>query len=526
MSASSDDNVVESGSRDSGDDLSKRASSTPPDFDKPDIDVPVGDSTDPFDDVDWKPKSADSSLPELDEHESTPVDDTTAGSDHLDDLSPVDKALAKLPKTNADEAASVDDKTAPAADSAAPQINSESSVFASTDFSLPPNERAASSEAPTADEQGAAPVDASEAANSVKQEAAPVDDDTVPAQDMWQVELDKALLDLDLPPRERLELLQKALKNENLVDDVREALSMVQDRGFMDGHPDAIQKLFPSGTQSRKDLEQLQALRKQLPEAFEELQRQVKDAPRPTIGSSSVPTPPDPREVTKFLGQSVKSIAELLFDKDKQKEFLEEAKDSLRATPKGLETPVYEVKRVLEGPIFLGKPQPIEIREYEEFTVAQTSMGGGVAGSSSEAGGGFNTLASYLFGGNQDKTAMSMTVPVDISQTGDDKRASMSFVLPKKNADSPPTPMEGSGVEIKKVPSRLVVAKAFGGLTTEKEVERQKAAILEALATDGHYEAADAHQISVLSYNSPFTIPWRKRNEVVLVVTAKSEVMA
>lgn len=480
MSASSDDNVVESGSRDSGDDLSKRASSTPPDFDKPDIDVPVGDSTDPFDDVDWKPKSADSSLPEFDEHENAPVDD----------------------------------KTAPAADSAAPQMNSESS------------ERAASSEVPTADEQGAAPVDASEAANSVKQEAVPVEDDTVPAQDMWQVELDKALLDLDLPPRERLELLQKALKNENLVGDVREALSMVQDRGFMDGHPDAIQKLFPSGTQSRKDLEQLQALRKQLPEAFEELQRQVKDAPRPTIGSSSVPTPPDPREVIKLLGQSAKSIAELTFDKDKQKEFLEEAKDSLRATPKGLETPLYEVKRVLEGPIFLGKPQPIEIREYEEFTVAQTSMAGGVAGSSSEAGGGFNTLASYLFGGNQDKTAMSMTVPVDISQTGDDKRASMSFVLPKKNADSPPTPMEGSGVEIKKVPSRLVVAKAFGGLTTEKEVERQKAAILEALAADGHYEAADAHQVSVLSYNSPFTIPWRKRNEVVLVVNAKSEVTA
>merc|ERR1719353_2170460 len=103
---------------------------------------------------------------------------------------------------------------------------------------------------------------------------------------------------------------------------------------------------------------------------------------------------------------------------------------------------------MLDGPDFLGKPQRIEIRDYEEFTTAQTTMKEGLG--SASAGGGFNTLASYLFGGNQDKTAMSMTVPVDISQTGDDKRASMSFVLPKKNADSPPTPMEGSGVEIKK----------------------------------------------------------------------------
>lgn len=213
----------------------------------------------------------------------------------------------------------------------------------------------------------------------------------------------------------------------------------------------------------------------------------------------------------------LKSLKDLAFDSEKQTELQEEAKELLRSTPKGLETPSYEIVRVIEGPIFLGKPQPIEIRDYDEYTVALTKMKEG-AGSSSE-GGAFNTLAAYLFGKNQPKTAMSMTVPVDTLSSADSGNAIMSFVLPKEFAESPPAPLEGSGVEIVKVPARLRAAKAFSGIVTQKEVERQKAALLEALEKDRSYAPVDAGQVSVRQYNQPLTIPWRRRNEVAVVVT-------
>merc|ERR1711939_731606 len=95
----------------------------------------------------------------------------------------------------------------------------------------------------------------------------------------------------------------------------------------------------------------------------------------------------------------------------------------------------------------------------------------------------------------------------------------MSFVLPKEYAEQPPEPLDGSGVEIEEVPAgRLVAAKPFAGLVTDEEVSRQKVALLEALMADGTYTPVDDEQVSVLQYNSPFTIPWRRRNEVAIVV--------
>ena len=65
---------------------------------------------------------------------------------------------------------------------------------------------------------------------------------------------------------------------------------------------------------------------------------------------------------------------------------------------------------------------------------------------------------------------------------------------------------------------RFVAAKPFAGLVTDEEVSRQKVALLEALMADGTYTPVDDEQVSVLQYNSPFTIPWRRRNEVAIVV--------
>lgn len=205
----------------------------------------------------------------------------------------------------------------------------------------------------------------------------------------------------------------------------------------------------------------------------------------------------------------------------------QEAKNTLRATPKGLETPKYQVSGFVDGVPFLGKPELIELRKYEAFTVARRSMdsatGGALFGGAAGADG-FNALASFLFGGNAESESMAMTMPVEITSNGaDGNGASMAFVLPAKNAATPPTPKAGSDVQIAAVPERMVAAKPFPGIVTDEEVERQRAALVEALQQDGRVVPVDAAQVSVLQYNGPFTIPWRRRNEVALVVTPAAD---
>jgi hypothetical protein len=324
-------------------------------------------------------------------------------------------------------------------------------------------------------------------------------------EETWQIILDKASNDLDLTPPERVSLLQQALRDPAFSGDVREVVDAFVKKGLIKGQPTAMEKLFPSGTQVRADLEGMTALRKQLPEVLMDLGKQLQDSPRSLFSLKAPSLPSDPIKVIQSLQK---------LTAEDQDNIVEEFKDLFRSTPKGLETPSYEVKRVIDG------PQGIEIRAYEEFTVAQTSMSG--TGFGLEGGSGFNTLAEYLFGKNQDNTKMAMTMPVETSSSASDSDGSMSFVLPKKYAEESPMPLEGSGVQVIKVPRRLVAVKTFAGIVTDQETKRQKTALLESLAADGVYEPIDTEQVSVLQYNSPATVPFRRRNEVAIVVTEKA----
>jgi len=332
----------------------------------------------------------------------------------------------------------------------------------------------------------------------------------------WQARLDKALLDLDVrEPVSRIRMIQRAFRDPTFQRDVRSAVSIIRNKGMGAGHPEVIEKLWPKGTTARADIEGLAALRKQVPEILEDLQERVQQSGATSLfpstsTSASTPSLPDPSTIFN-------SIVELATDPKKQEELQEEAKDLLRSTPKNLETPTYKVVGTIDGPLFLGKPETIELRQYEEFTVAKTNMQFAFGSSSGSTG--FTTLASYLFGKNGDDQAMAMTMPVEISSANSE--GSMSFVLPKKYADAPPQPLADSDVTLEKVPARLVAVKAFPGVVTDKEVERQKEAVLEALAADGSVKPVDESQISVLQYNSPLTVPWRRRNELAIVVTDK-----
>ena len=290
----------------------------------------------------------------------------------------------------------------------------------------------------------------------------------------WQGRLDKALLDVDVAPQARFRLLQRALKDPQLKDDVASAVSAIQERGFGKGHPDAIEALWPAGTIARSDIEALAALRTQVPEAL----KAVQQAARAPSARSPAPPSVDPAEI-------ISAVVGLATDREQQAAIEEEIKNIARSTPKGLETPAYTVEGAISGPEVLGRAQTIELRSYAPFTVARTTMANDVGDVMSGAPGakgakGFNTLASYLFGKNAESTKMEMTMPVEIASTaaGD---SSMSFVLPRGDGAAAPTPLDESEISIEDVPARLVAVKAFPGLVTDEEVERQRKELLAAV---------------------------------------------
>ena len=97
-------------------------------------------------------------------------------------------------------------------------------------------------------------------------------------------------------------------------------------------------------------------------------------------------------------------------------------------------------------------------------------------------------------------------MPVEIASTaaGD---SSMSFVLPRGDGAAAPTPLDESEISIEDVPARLVAVKAFPGLVTDEEVERQRQQLLAAVEADGSVRpAGDDGEVSVLQYNPPYTV--------------------
>ena len=204
-------------------------------------------------------------------------------------------------------------------------------------------------------------------------------------------------------------------------------------------------------------------------------------------------------------------------------ELAEEAKNVFREVPEGLAGPSYRIVAEKNG---------YEIREYEGYTVASTSMtkvdepytmddlaSGGEA---------FNALAAYLFGANDEKEVMEMTTPVTTTSTGE-----MRFYLKERGngggVDSFPKPQaendevfnEKGLVKIQDIPQATLAIAKFTGFVTDGEVARQKDALLTSLAIDGIEIDVPVRNPNgtpvphvIFQYNPPYTIPILRRNEI------------
>jgi len=169
---------------------------------------------------------------------------------------------------------------------------------------------------------------------------------------------------------------------------------------------------------------------------------------------------------------------------------------------------------------------PFEIREYPRLTVARTVAEGDWDRAVRR---GFGRLFDYIGGENAPAAEVSMTAPVltepsgrSIPMTapvaaqpaGDGWR--VTFVLPPKySAETAPRPNDPS-VEIATLPARRMAVVTFSGRLDSESIADARSRLAAWLAgrseePGGGWQAA--------GYNPPWTLPWLRRNEVMVPVT-------
>ncbi|MEN9771388.1 MAG: hypothetical protein RJA58_31 [Pseudomonadota bacterium] len=156
----------------------------------------------------------------------------------------------------------------------------------------------------------------------------------------------------------------------------------------------------------------------------------------------------------------------------------------------------------------------IELRDYPGFIVAETEVSGDF-----DAAGrtGFRRVAGYIFGGNKKPDGSSekiaMTAPVTLEPKGDQWR--VHFVMPEGyQMDSLPRPVDPN-VRLRQVPAHRVAAIRFSGFTTDASILENTEALRAWIAKE---QLTEISPPQVARYNDPFTLPWNRRNEILIEI--------
>ena len=189
---------------------------------------------------------------------------------------------------------------------------------------------------------------------------------------------------------------------------------------------------------------------------------------------------------------------------------------------------------VLAGPLMSNVEKPdykviqseqnIEIRQYEPMIIAEVEVDGKREDAIRD---GFRLLADYIFGNNTVQQVISMTAPVQqkenqkiamttpVQQQLAGKSWQISFVMPSKySMDSLPVP-NNNRVRLKKILTKKFVVIEFSGTNSNENVTEHEDQLMSYI---------EDNQIKIIGspkyafYNAPWTLPFLRRNEVMIEI--------
>ena len=179
--------------------------------------------------------------------------------------------------------------------------------------------------------------------------------------------------------------------------------------------------------------------------------------------------------------------------------------------------------------VLMEKSEPFELRAYAPQIVAEVKVEGDLDAASNQ---GFRLIAAYIFGKNQISEKISMTAPVGIESSDQNKSAkiamtapvgiesagnqwTVSFVMPAEyTLASLPKPLD-SQVKIKEVPAEKRAVITFSGFYDEDKVQ-EKTQSLRDWIKGKNLKSIGEPQFA--RYNPPWTLPFMRRNEVMIRV--------
>ena len=153
----------------------------------------------------------------------------------------------------------------------------------------------------------------------------------------------------------------------------------------------------------------------------------------------------------------------------------------------------------------VSKSELYEVRKYSDRLVIETKT--------SDQSSGFRKLFNYISGDNKDKKEIKMTTPV--TQTEKNGNMTMQFYIPTEFDESNVPDPNNSEVKVLNIKGGYYAVIIYSGRASDNNYVKHKNILEDQLKKD---------KISIISkpiratYNSPFTLPMLRRNEVMFKI--------
>jgi len=171
------------------------------------------------------------------------------------------------------------------------------------------------------------------------------------------------------------------------------------------------------------------------------------------------------------------------------------------------------------------KDNRFEIRDYETHVLAEIIVEGNIEQAGNKA---FSRLFRYISGENRSRDKIEMTAPVSQEPKGEkikmtapvslqpaEGQWAVSFMMPASySLETLPVP-DDTGITLRRVPARRMAAVRYSGFWSEKKYLRHKEILKAWIQKEGLTITGDPIWAR---YNSPFTLWFLRRNEILIPV--------